>query len=247
MRSRLFRFWGPPAGSLAVLVWMLLAGPATASSLSVNPVRVDLPNPGAIQTLTVTNRGNEPVVLQATTVDWTIEDNDDRYAETEALVATPPIFTVPAGESQVIRIGLAEKVPSPTQRAYRLFLEETPGQATPAERGQGRLKMNLRIGIPVFLGPTGSPERHIKWHAERTPAGKLRVVAENTGNVHARITKLVLIDNDGRVLREAGRLTYVLPGTRRSWTLPDPPRHAASFRLRIHNQNETTETRLSPE
>src|SRR6202165_3538316 len=77
-----------------------------AGSLSVTPIRIELSSAQRSVALTVRNEGNQPTVVQAQLVAWSQADNDDRLEPTTDVLASPPIFTVAAGTSQVLRIAL---------------------------------------------------------------------------------------------------------------------------------------------
>ncbi|MDR9450943.1 MAG: fimbria/pilus periplasmic chaperone [Acidimicrobiia bacterium] len=234
---------------LAGLGISLFAFASQAAGLSVNPVGVTLEDPQQIRHLQLRNTGSEPMVLQASVKELSIADNREQYADTNALVVTPPVFTIEPGEEQVVRLGLQDPAPSTEERAFRVFLQQSPkNPATDDSDGNEPtlVQMNLRVGIPVFVRPSEPVARALIWQMEPTDDGHIRVVAENQGNTHSRISNLSLLDGKGEVLTESDRLTYLLPGSRRIWTLQIPTGIGQPQHLRFQNQCGSVGVALSP-
>jgi len=233
---------------LAGLGLSLIAFAAQAASLSVNPVRVTLDDPQQIRQVQLRNAGDEPLVLQVSVKDLSIGDNRENYADTDALVINPPIFTIEPGEKQIIRLGLKNPVPVETEQAFRIFLEQSPASARASDDGMKptKIQVNLRVGIPVFVSPIQPMPRTIEWQMERKNDGDVRVYAVNRGNIHARISRVSLLDEHGEVLAESHGLTYLLPGSRRSWTLKLTTGAGKPHHLRFRDQRGSAEAALPP-
>jgi fimbrial chaperone protein len=189
-----------------------------AGSLDVNPVRVTLSARQRIAALTVRNRGNEPAVVQLQAQAWTQRDNTDVLTPSDALLLSPPIFTLAPGASQIIRVGLRAPVAYGTEAAFRLFLQEVPPPPDPAFKG---LRMALRISLPVFVAPatattTTSP---LTWRVARA-GNRLSLTAENAGDTHVHITGLALTAQTLPSPVHVGDVNlYVLPHASRTWTV----------------------------
>ncbi|WP_107852344.1 fimbrial biogenesis chaperone [Oceanimonas marisflavi] len=211
---------------LLVLGWCSLV---EASSLSVSPVRVELSDSRSVAALTVHNRGNEDTALQLELAEWNQNEQGDLYQSSRALLATPPIFTLPAGEQQLIRIGLRRPADPGRELSYRLFIQQLP---TSAWEGNG-LHMALRLSLPVFVAPAGQAvEPELTWHLKSLDNGTLQLQVHNTGNGHARLSEGLLNLGNQRLPQPGFR--YVLPGARHQWPLPiGAPQAAASARLSI--------------
>src|SRR4051812_46070459 len=120
-----------PGQAMYGLAFLLGAvGVANAGSFAVNPVRATLSAKQTVSSLVVRNSGSESTVIQLEVVNWAQEDGKDVYTPTKELLATPPIFTVPPGGSQVVRVGLRRATDSQRELAYRLFLQEVPPAKT---------------------------------------------------------------------------------------------------------------------
>ncbi|MCZ2495462.1 fimbria/pilus periplasmic chaperone [Xylophilus sp. Kf1] len=191
------------------------AGAAMAGAIAINPVRVTLSAGRIADVLTVRNSGSEPTVVQLELLRWTQDAGVDRLEPTRDLLATPPIFDLPAGGSQIIRVGLRGALPSgPQEVAYRLLLKEVPPAPMANTRG---VQIALNISLPVFVLPvavtTAAPSPALRWQLRRTGEG-LWLRADNDGPVHVQVHGLALAGGD----RLAPFVpAYLLPGARHEW------------------------------
>jgi fimbrial chaperone protein len=195
--------------------FMGFAWDAGASSFAVNPVRVSLPKNASVASLTVRNEGSESTVVQLESVAWSQQAGKDVLAPTQEILATPPIFTIPPGGSQVVRVGLRRARDPQHELTYRLFLQEVPRPPKPDFRG---LQVALRLSIPIFV--EGAPQRAaiVDWHARRTPQGELRVTAANRGTAHVHVNHLA-VRAPGAAQITHTESAYVLHGQTREWAL----------------------------
>lgn len=234
--------WGRLLVGLAAL---LLASLVQAASLSVNPVRITLDGSDSIAALTVTNGGEDRVVMQASVNAWSIRDNQEHYEPSTALILSPPVFEVAPGKSQIVRVGLRNTDPQAVEQSFRVFLEQapaTPGKGTTQEpRG---VQMMLRLGIPVFVEPDDAPERELQWRSERLADGRLRIEAVNRGNVHVKVSRLALLDG-GETLARSEKPRYILPGSRRQWRFDVPAGFVAPYRIKAQTNEGELEARVS--
>lgn len=219
------------------------------AQLAVNPVILTLDNEQAIRTITLRNGGERAMVMQAVVNTWQVLDNRDHYVPTEDLVVNPPVFTLQPGEEQIVRVGLQNPVPDERERVYRIFLEQSPaappGPATDLEWRDAGIRINLRVGIPVFVAPATERRAEIDWAAEPNTENRLSLQARNRGNGHFRLSRLELADTAGRTLAEAAGPTYLLAGTTRHWQLALPADATGPYRLRLWSRDGSQETTLS--
>ena len=81
---------------------LALAGPASAGSFTVNPVQLNLSADRQETSLKMTNRDSTPVSVRIATYAWTQLDGRDVYSPTNDVIVWPPIFTIPAGRTQLV-------------------------------------------------------------------------------------------------------------------------------------------------
>ena len=196
---------------------MLLAAaarPARAAQLEFLPIIVNTTLGAVATTMQVINRGGGASTLQARAFAWQQPaDGSDNLVHSDAISVSPPMFALPEGETQVIRIVL-HTPPGPTELAFRILVDELPPpNAT-------NVQMALRVSLPVFAAPpSGVADLH--WRVVRAP-DRLLVSARNMGALHTRVTKVTLAAPSGAPVegKLENRLPYVLAGAERRWSVP---------------------------
>lgn len=234
------RFMRQAACGLAFLLFA--AGAARAGSFQVGPVSATLSADHPVAALTVRNTGGSPAVIQLEAMAWTQADGVDKYAPATDILATPPIFTIPAGGSQVIRVG--SRAPATQgERAYRLFLREIPPPPKPGFRG---MRMALEISLPVFVVPSTAIAPALQWQATVVDARHLRIRVTNTGSAHARLTRFTLARAKGAAPLPMPRKTvYVLPGTSHEWLVEAAVASGDDLRLTAQTDSGTVQADLA--
>lgn len=225
---------------LGVVLSVAAIGPAFAGSIAVNPVRVNLSTTQTTSPLVVRNSGAEPSVVQLQIVSWSQQDGKDVLVPSRDLLATPPIFTVPAGGSQIVRVGLRQRTAAQAEGSYRLILQEVPPPPKPEFRG---LQVALRLSVPVFIAPAIAPTTTLAWQAnvtatQNSPAD-LKISALNTGNAHVQVLGFKLSSGGVELpLMSPSEAAYVLPGQRREWSLRLTSVPASGSTLRIEAKTD---------
>lgn len=201
--------------ALGLAIFFCGAPLSHAGSFTVNPVRVTLSADRAVAAITVHNDGSEASVIQLETSHWTQEGGKDVLTPSNEILATPPIFTLSPGASQIVRVGLRRAPDAQRELTYRLVLREVP---PPQPIAQG-LRVALAISMPVFVVSTGSSFSNLQWQAARLVDGRIRLQATNSGNAHVQVGAIELSSAAGAspVVRQSVA-TYVLPGNTRGWT-----------------------------
>jgi fimbrial chaperone protein len=190
---------------------------AFAGTFSATPVRLGLSSQANTTSLVLENTGEQSVLVQAEVMSWTQKDGQDQLEASSDLLVSPPIFKLPAGAKQVIRVGLMRPVDPVRELTYRLFLQEVPQPAAP---GQAAISFVLRLGLPVFVLPVqAAAAPRLKWHAEPGNGDRLNLSLSNLGNVHVRAADCTLLGSDGLTLATHDLAGYVLAGQTRSWQI----------------------------
>lgn len=197
------------------LIFCILPMLARAASLDVDPIRVTFSAKTTIAVLTLSNAGSTPATVQLEPVAWSQDKGEDVYVPTRDLLATPPIFTVPAGGKQIIRLGL-RVAPSPQQElSYRLYLQEVPQPG--ANQGLG-VVMALRIGVPVFVEPAVPAKPVVAWAVKRLSDRRIELSAANSGNAHVLLHDIKLTGPD-KLTVAPQQAAYILPAKNHAWVL----------------------------
>lgn len=231
---------------LPALLLLALAWPAWAASFSISPVRVELSPQEVTVAITVTNTGEDPASIQLRVFSWRQEANEDRLEPTRDLIATPPLFTVAPGESQIVRVGLRRPPQSAREVPFRAVFEEIPGPPPP-QCGTA-LRINLRISIPVFYAPKEDLKPALDWTLARKEPGKLLLTARNSGGASAQLGDFALArSGTPAAFAEQKNFAYVLPGAERSFVLelPEAETQHKKFQLRTTVNGQRAEIEVA--
>ncbi|WP_167737578.1 fimbrial biogenesis chaperone [Sphingomonas parva] len=204
--------WALAGGVCAFLLASAgLSAPAAAGTLQIDPVRLEIGKARKTASLTVRNVEDAPVTIQAHALGWSQQDGGDTYQESAAVIVSPPIFTVPPGGTQIVRVGLRN--PAASEGAYRLIVEEVPEAAV----GTG-VRVALRLDIPLYAGLQPGKPGELAWSVWRDAQRGWIAEAANRGSGYVRVEPEELGAAVG--LRLSG-VTFgtVLPGSRRRWML----------------------------
>lgn len=199
------------------------AMPAQAGTLQVNPVLVQINAGRRSATVTIRNEESEPVTIRAYALAWRQVDGEDVYEESSAVIASPPIFTIPAGGTQLIRVGL--RTPSRAPQSYRLMIEEVP-QANPA----GGIRVALRLNLPLYSAVEAGDAAALRWSARRDGEG-WTLQAMNSGPGYVRLDSTAVEAATGLEVGENANFGTVLPGATRRWRIGAVPQVADRSRF----------------
>lgn len=195
---------------------LLAAPPAPAGTLHVNPVLLDIDASRRTASVTVRNEEAVPVTIRVYPLAWRQADGEDVYEETNAAIASPPVFTIPAGGSQLVRVGL--RAPSSAPQAYRLIIEEVP-EASPASG----IRVALRLNLPLYVALRPGDAADLRWAAWRQPDGEWTIEAANGGSGYVRLDAAAAGRATGIAFDEHVGFGTVLPGAVRRWRIGSDP------------------------
>jgi len=210
----------------------------------VTPIRATLSAAHPVAALTVRNDGAEPTVVQVDALSWSQREGADVYAPTKEIIATPPIFSIKPGASQVIRVGLRREPDSGRELTYRLSLAEIP---PPPKADFMGLRVALRMIVPVFVVPPGGTAPRLQWRVAAAGPGALSVALRNDGNAHVQVTHLRLESPPGQELDRQQASFYVLPGQSREWRLKGTAQPGSALRVHARTDAGDVQTDLKVE
>jgi fimbrial chaperone protein len=213
--------------ALAGLVALAAAAgpPATASTFSVNPTRIDLSGRALSTLLSLRNDSDQPLRFEISAFSWAQTTSGEMMLEpTEDIVFFPTLLTLAPSEERKVRIGAVVK-PGAKEKAYRLFVRELP--PLDGSRTEG-VRVLTKMGIPIFVRPDKAivtPELGVPRHEN----GQLQFGLVNSGNVHfipERITIRGLAGDIG-VFERPVESWYVHAAGRRDFTVSLPETECA--------------------
>lgn len=199
---------------------LIAAGGAEAASLRVTPITIERVAPAAAGSLILSDPGTEPMNVQVRIFRWTQGPAGDTLAPTRDVVVSPPIAKLKPRTDYTVRVVRIAKKPVVGEEAYRILVDELPGEAA-ATSGGATVRLLLRYSIPVFFLAKPAVLPKIEWAVTRQ-GGNFMVRAANRGSNRIRISELAL-RSGGRSTTLAGGLAgYVLAGSTMTWTWAAP-------------------------
>jgi fimbrial chaperone protein len=193
------------------------ASPASAGSLQVEPVLVDIVAPGAASTVTLRNEGTTGVDAQIRVFRWSIVNGKEKLDPTDDVVASPPSVTLTPKGQYVVRIVRTSKQPVAGEESYRLLVDQLPDLS---QQRNGAVNLMVRYSIPVFFGASNKKNPTVAWSVAAN-GDKITLTAHNSGDRRLRISALSLRDAAGKSLSFGNGLAgYALGQSAVSWTVP---------------------------
>ncbi|MEK6779636.1 MAG: fimbria/pilus periplasmic chaperone [Candidatus Deferrimicrobiota bacterium] len=210
-------------GTLAVFLFLLLLAPldARTGEWRVSPIRLELGGDAKSGVITVYNEAEEPLQVQMKAFEWTQDgEGKDRYTETGDLLFFPRIMVLGKKEDRILRVGIRSPA-AKKEKAYRLFIEETPG---PRKSDGVNVAIAIRFGIPVFVKPL-KEETKGEIGKLGMAKGVLSIPVRNKGNAHFVIRSIVVAGENGKGEKVFSRDIsgwYLLEGASRIHTTEVP-------------------------
>jgi fimbrial chaperone protein len=218
---------------VAAAVIMAAAPAASAASLQVTPLLLEVPAPGATSTLTLRNESPRPVNAQVRVFRWTQAGGEDVLEPTQDVVASPPIANLAARVNYAVRVVRATRQPVAREEAYRLVIDELPDASR--ER-RGTVAIVLRHSVPVFFRPEDEGAPKLTWSV-RNQGGRVTVTVRNDGQRRIRVSRMRISDGKTTVNFGDGLVGYALANSTMSWTRPAP--RGLSGAVKITAQGDT--------
>ena len=184
-----------------------------AQVLAVQPVNIFLHAGEQATTLGVTNQAATDTAVQVRAYLWTQKDGVDTLTPTNDLLVSPPIATISARSTQIIRL-VQKTSPAQKETTYRILVDQIPSAASP-----GMIRIVLRLSIPIFAEPMVRANPHDTFKLERH-GDTLTLIGSNDGNRHDALHKLELHAPDGLTLQPSRSASpYLLTGSVQHWLM----------------------------
>jgi fimbrial chaperone protein len=197
-----------------------LAMPAGAGEFSVTPVRIYVAPKDRAAAVTVTNEGDDELVMQADVYTWNQKPGgEDELTLSEDLFLSPPIIKLAPKSRQVVRLAMLRPPKTGRQLTYRVLVREIP-EARQAKKSV-ELQIALAFSLPVFITPPGA-RRELTCTVERSAANVVMAICENTGTAYAQPREFVLSNVAGDRLAGRDSGGYILPDIKRGFEMKRP-------------------------
>jgi fimbrial chaperone protein len=195
---------------------MTVVSAASAASLQVSPILVDVPADGAAATsVTLKNSGNKQVTAQIRIFKWTQRNGEDQFEETTDVAASPPMVTMRPNGDYLVRVVRSSRTPIRGEESYRLVADELPDAALKAS---GAVNLLVRHSVPVFFHSPSAAPAAVTWNVVKK-GGRLVTEGRNDGERRVRVARLKVDDGAGNSMNYGdGLIGYVLAKSSASWT-----------------------------
>ena len=187
---------------------------AAAGEFSVTPVRIFMTPRDRAVAVTVTNEGDEEVVMQAEVYAWGQKpDGSDELTQTDDLILTPPILKLAPKSRQVVRLARLVPPPASGEQTYRMIIREIPEAR---ERPGITMQVALAFSMPIFI-TTPTAKRDLRCVPERSSANTVKVKCDNSGTAYAQIRSIEITDPAGKEIAVRPIAGYLLPKVHRDF------------------------------
>jgi fimbrial chaperone protein len=195
--------------------------PALGASFSIDPLKVNLTEGRTSTVMRVQNNGTETLTLQLQPRRWEQDGTNDRLVSTRELVATPQIFRIKPGSTQLVRIALMRQPDPDDEIAYRLVFDEI---VTPLASDFIGVQVAMRVTIPLFVSPQRPAKPGLQVSVKDSGNGKLAIIVDNRGNAHAHLKKFIVTKQDDKAIApmEIESPAYLLSGVVREFQVSRP-------------------------
>ena len=207
----------PFAAALLALFVASTVSPALAGVFSVTPVRIYMTPKDRAIAVTITNEGDEELVMQADLFLWKQKPNgQDDLTLTEDMFLSPPIIKLAPKARQVVRLARLSNARPTEQLTYRMIVREIPEAKTP--KADSQVQIALAFNMPVFITPPGTKGK-LECTVERVSADTVKANCENAGTAYSHPTALQLTSYTGEKIANLDSGGYLLPGIKRSFDM----------------------------
>lgn len=203
---------GPQRALMAasLVLAALAAGTAEARGrLQTRQTRVDLAPDVRAGRVVLANSGDTTLAAQIRVYRWTQRDGEDVLEPATDLVASPQVVEIAGGADQLVRIVRTSTTPVAREQAYRVIVEELPGD--PDKQPGSAVAVRMRYVLPAFVQSADVLPDAL---ACRVTGAVL--ACRNDGARAVQLGATRFIDASGREVElSEGLLGYVLAGSTR--------------------------------
>lgn len=193
-------------------ILLLLSAAAVAANFALEPTRLELGGKHQAAIIMISNKSAEPLHLQIETMRWNMGAEGAWNLEpTDELIVNPQLFEIAGASESALRVGTLQPADG-VERAYRIIIEEMPGENPGSEPDKVSIHMLTHVSVPVFVEPVKAlPVLSIS--AAPIEGRHLKVKFNNDGNARVDPRQLVIHvwDNKhGEIFHKEQLFGYVL-------------------------------------
>ena len=213
------------------LLTLLVCNKLSASGFQVSPIRFEYSAQQRVQELRISNRSEQPLVVQVELMQWQQIDGQEKLSPTRDLLASPPIVEVAARQKRAIRIGRRSLEQTACESSYRVIVTEIPARHA---KTQEPVKFRSRMRLPLFIENGEDCRAHLQ--AQRQGQA---IVLRNSGNAHTQLQDALVIGPHGQWPLSLPQVGYVLANSMLLVELPDQAQTHTALQLHYRQGRDT--------
>jgi fimbrial chaperone protein len=234
------------ASTLLFALVVGLSARAEASAFTVNPIKITLSGKDKSALLSLQSQSSEELRFKVAVKAWSQSPQGEmQLSDTKDIVVFPALLTLGPKEERKLRIG-STVPPGPSEKTYRVFVEELPGLRAPQAATKSEVKVLTKMGIPIFIQPA-KPQASGAVQGMAVAKGKLSFTVKNTGNVYFLVQSVKVKAVDGKggtTFDKSVEGWYLLAGGTRVWEL-DFPKDVCAKSKSVTFDVQSEETKFS--
>lgn len=229
----------------ASIIGVFCAVNSYAATLQVYPVTLGFCANKSAQAVYVRNTGSAAIGAQIRVYAWHQHNNKDTLSETQDVLVSPPMTTIPVSRQQLVRVILTTPGSGDTEQAYRIIVDELPGENNMADKDGVRFL--LRYSIPVFVNCKDEQPAVSALDVSIDRATRpWQLKIKNNGSQHVKLSDVLLASNAGNIAMSKGLLGYVLAHSEKEWPLPNGVTTASSLSLNLNDNVQKQTINITP-
>lgn len=206
------RFW------IICLLWTVggvLPSLVSAGIFSVTPVRIYMASNERASAVTVTNDGDEELVMQSDIYDWKqSSDGKDVLTFSENMILSPPILKMAPRSHQVLRLISLNTRLKDSQQTYRMIIRQVP--EAKLSKANMQLQIAYAFSIPIFITPKGAGAK-LDCVLARVVSDIVKAICQNSGTATVHTTAIQISSAKGERVARHDSAAYILPGAQKSF------------------------------
>ena len=156
------------------------------------------------------NTGKTDAMVQIRVYEWNQAQKKDNYSEQNAIIPSPPVAKIKAGEKHMLRLTKSANAADGKELAYRIIVDELPIKFKDDEsKESSKVSFQMRYSIPLFVygkglgsGLTEESQKINKknpmakpiltWSIQKNTSGQSVLQLKNSGHKFSRLTGVKL-------------------------------------------------------
>ena len=185
---------------------------AGAADFAIAPTRIELGPKQQAAIISISNNSPQTLHLQVETMQWTMDaEGSWNLTPTDDLIVNPQLFEIVGSSTAPLRVGTLQPADA-TERAYRIIIEELPGENQVLDPGTMNIRMLTHLSVPAFIEPAKA-QPALSIATARIDGRQLIVKFKNNGNARLdphQLSLRVLDNKHGEVFRNEQLFGYIL-------------------------------------